>query len=133
MLDLKGRDGRLGTDVLELLRPYLAAGRRATVCARSWRLLEPFAGVAGVSIVGSVGSRRQLHALERSPLALDGISIHERLLDRGTVRELRRRVEIVMTWPVKTLARARELAEWGVDGLISENLELAPALRKVQP
>jgi hypothetical protein len=128
MLDLKGRDRRLATAVLELLEPY--RGRAITVCARSRGLLEPFAVVPGVSLVQSVGSRRQLRALRRggAALPLHGISIHERLLDRETVGELRRRVNVVMAWPVRTLAQARELAAWGVDGLISENLALARAL-----
>jgi hypothetical protein len=132
MLDLKGRDPRLGTDVLGLLQPYVAAGRQATVCARSRRLLEPFVDLPGVSVVHSVGSRRQLRALQRSTPSVDGISIHERLLDRETVRDLRERARIVMTWPVVTLERARELASWGVDGLISENLELAQAIREAR-
>jgi glycerophosphoryl diester phosphodiesterase len=131
MLDLKGRDPRLAAAVLELLRPRLAAGRRVTVCARSRRLLDPFVGLPGVSIVHSVGSRRQLRAFRRSASpSLDGISVHERLLDLETVRDLRERAGLLMTWPVKTLERARELAAWGVDGLISENLELAQALRE---
>ena len=44
----------------------------------------------------------------------------------------RQRADVVMTWPVKTIDRARELAAWGVDGLISENLELARALREAR-
>jgi len=131
MLDLKGRDPRLASEVLELLRPHLTT-RRVTVCSRSWRLLEPFADVAGVAVVHSVGSRRQLRALRRrfSGASLDGVSIHERLLDLETVRELRGLARVVLTWPVKTIGRARELAAWGVDGMISEELELAAALRE---
>jgi glycerophosphoryl diester phosphodiesterase len=131
LLDLKGRNGRLASAVLELIRPRLAS-RRLTVCSRSWHMLEPFAGVPGVSLVHSVGSRRQLRALRRLSAArpLHGVSIHERLLDRATVRDLRARADLVMTWPVTTLERARELAAWGVDGLISENLELARPLHE---
>lgn len=131
MLDLKGRDPRLSTAVLELLRPHLAAGRRVMICARSERLLGPFAGLPGVAIVRSVGNRRQLRALASSSVQLDGISIHERLLDRETVRDLRRRAAFVMSWPVTTLERARELAAWGVDGLITEDFDLMRALGKV--
>jgi glycerophosphoryl diester phosphodiesterase len=130
MLDLKGRDRRLVPAVIELLRPHLDGGRRVTVCARNQQLLEPFVGLPGVSIVRSVGSRRQLRALNRSSVTVDGISIHDRLLDRETVRDLRRRARFVMTWPVKTLDRARELAAWGVDGFITEDLELVRAVRE---
>jgi hypothetical protein len=43
MLDLKGPRKRLAERVLCAIKPYLGE-RRFTVCARWWRLLEPFAG-----------------------------------------------------------------------------------------
>ena len=70
----------------------------------------------------SVGSARQLRRLRRQAAGtrLDGISIHERLLDSRTVHELRELAELIMTWPVNTRERARELVACGVDGLISD-------------
>jgi hypothetical protein len=121
MLDLKGRDTRLAHDVLAALPP----GRRVTVCSRTWRLLEPFAGLEHVRVVHSVGSPRQLRALLRRFHRLDGVSIHERLLDPRTAAELRARAALLLSWPVTTLPRARELAALGVDGLISSDLRLA--------
>lgn len=118
LLDLKGRSTRLAELVLEALPP----GRDVTVCARSARLLEPFAGVDGVRVFRSVGSRRQLRQLlarSGSP-RLDGVSIHERLLDERVVAALRERAATVITWPVNTVARAAELARLGVNGLISD-------------
>jgi glycerophosphoryl diester phosphodiesterase len=126
MLDLKGRDPRLARAVLDALRPP----RRITVCARAWRLLEPFAAEPHVRTVYSVGSFRQLQALLRRSEGslLDGVSIHEELLTRETAAELRRRSGVVMTWPVNTLERARELVALGVDGLISDDLHaIGPA------
>ncbi len=120
MLDLKGRDLRLAHDVLAVL----PTDRRVTVCSRTWRLLEPFAGLEHVRVVHSVGSTRQLRALLRRFPSLDGVSIHERLLDARTAAELRDRAAVVMSWPVSTLQRAGELAALGVDGLISNDLEL---------
>jgi hypothetical protein len=119
MLDLKGRNPRLARLVLDAL----PAGRRVTVCARSRRLLAPFAGRPGVRLLQSAGSRRQVRALLRlpHPLALDGVAVHERLLDEETVGELRRRCSLVLSWPVNSLDRARELAAIGVDGLISDD------------
>ena len=118
LLDLKGRDRRLAELVLDVLPP----GKRTTVCARSRALLEPFAGRDGVRVFQSVGSRRQLAALLRradGPL-LDGVSIHERLLDERVVAELSRRAETVISWPVNSSRRAHELARLGVHGLISD-------------
>lgn len=119
MLDLKGRKPRLA----ELVLAALPSGRPVTVCARSPRLLAPFVGRPGVRVLQSAGSRRQVRALLRLPhaLALDGVAVHERLLDERIVAELRRRCAVVLSWPVNSLERARELAAIGVDGLISDD------------
>ena len=76
-------------------------------------------------VVHSVGSRRQLRALRRrfAGRRLDGVSIHRELLDPATVADLRPRAEIVMTWPVATADEARRLADWGVDGVITERFD----------
>jgi len=77
VLDLKGRRFRLAGLVLESLQPYLGS-RRFTVCARDWRLLEPFADVP-VRSVHSVGSMRQLRRfLRQRHLADDGDHFRER-------------------------------------------------------
>jgi glycerophosphoryl diester phosphodiesterase len=122
MLDLKGRDPRLADLVLEALPP----GRRIAVCARSRGLLEPFAGRGHVRLFQSVGSKRQLRSLlrRRDGFVLDGVSIHERLLDEGVVAELRRRSATVLSWPVNSLQRAQELVLLGVQGLISDHPSL---------
>lgn len=122
MLDLKGGSRRLAHRVRAAL---VADGRTTvTVCARRWHLLEPFADDAGVRTVHSVGSRRGLKRLlaerRRSGRRVAGVSIHARLLDPATVRELQEATELVMTWPVSTLAHGRELLGWGVDGLITD-------------
>lgn len=118
LLDLKGRSRGLA----ELVVEALPTGRKVTVCARSPRLLEPFAGVRGVRRFRSVGSRRQLRRLlaRLDAVALDGVSIHERLLDERVVAALRERAATVITWPVNTASRAAELARLGVHGLISD-------------
>jgi glycerophosphoryl diester phosphodiesterase len=117
LLDLKGRDRRLA----ELVLAALPDGRPITVCARSRRLLEPFAGLPHVRRFQSVGSRRQLHALlRRDGRALDGVSIHERLLDERAAADLRRLGATVISWPVNNVQRANELARLGVHGMISD-------------
>lgn len=129
VLDLKGGNRLLSERVLEALAPRLAGGHGVTVCARSWPLLEPFAGVECVRSVHSVGSARQLARLRRrlGGRRIQGISIHERLLDSRCVRELGEVADLVLTWPVNTVERARELAAWGVDGLISDRPDLVRA------
>lgn len=128
MLDLKGRDPRLPRRVGEALA---AAGRpgRVTICSRNWRMLGALRDGPAVRLVHSVGSRRQLRALRRrfAGRRLAGISIHRELLDAEGVRDLRRRADVVMSWPVETVAEARRLTAWGVDGLISADFERVAA------
>jgi glycerophosphoryl diester phosphodiesterase len=121
VLDLKGRDPRLAEAVRELV-----ADRPVTICARSWPLLDAFAGIESVRRVHSVGSARQLARLRQrlGGRRLDGISIHERLLDSRSVGELRELADVIMTWPVNTPERALELTACGVDGLISDRPSL---------
>ena len=128
MLDLKGRDARLSDGVLTALQEI--ESRRTIVCSRSWHLLEPFSGEPTIRVLHSVGSRRQLRTLlRRFPAgSLQGVSIHARLLDRTVVDNVRERAELVFSWPVNTLARARELAAWGVSGMISDRPQLAREL-----
>jgi glycerophosphoryl diester phosphodiesterase len=130
MLDLKRGDHRLADRVAETIAARSAAAR-VTVCSRRWRLLERVERGAGVAIIHSVGSRRQLAALRRrfAGRRLHGVSIHRRLIDANTVADLRERAGLVLSWPVATPTEARQLAAWGVHGMISERYEaLAAAL-----
>lgn len=120
MLDLKGRNPRLAERVIEAIEPYLET-RRLTIAARHWPLLERFEDLP-VRRLHSVGTARQLRELIRRAAGrpLDGVTIHERLLDSTAVAELRRVAGVVMTWPVNDAVRAGELVRLGVDGLISD-------------
>jgi glycerophosphoryl diester phosphodiesterase len=117
LLDLKGHARALPHAVLDAL-----GDRSALICSRNWRQLAPLHGAENVRVVYSVGSRRQLEALRRrlADSRAHGISIHERLLDRTTAADVVAMAELVMTWPVNTLERARELLSWGVRGLITD-------------
>jgi hypothetical protein len=131
MLDLKGFRRRVGVEVAAALDAHTPR-RRVTVCSRGWRLLEPLAGRDDVRVLHSVGSRRQLDALRRHIAAgehVTGVSIHLRLLDDAVVEELKRDVELIVSWPVETPEEAHLLADWGVDGLITKSFHaLAGAL-----
>lgn len=122
VLDLKGSRTEVAEKTLEAIRPYLDA-RRFTVCARSWPLLETFAGLP-VRRLHSIGTESELRRfLERFAAdRLDGVSVHERLLRRDTVAELRSIVDVVLTWTVNRPARARELVRLGVDGIVTDDV-----------
>jgi glycerophosphoryl diester phosphodiesterase len=118
VLDLKGRDNRLGRLVAEAIEPSLPA-RRFIVCARARSQLEPFRHLP-VRRFESVGNARQLRRLLRRGTAAHGVSIHARLLDDVVVRQLRRLTDVIVTWPVNRVEDALALDALGVDGLISD-------------
>ncbi len=120
VLDLKGRQPRLGALVAEALNERRSGS--VTVCARRWDLLRPFEGLP-VCRVASVGSHRQLRTLlaRFRGATLDGVSIHERLLDERSTRELRQIAGTILSWPVNRVERALELIQLGVQGLITDD------------
>ncbi len=120
MLDLKGHDHRLPERVLAALGP---SGRPITVCSQDWRLLKPLSDRPNIRVVHSVGNARQLARLRRRQGLLEGVSIHQRLLDAALVEELHRLAPLVLSWPVESTAQARRHARWGVHGLISRSFE----------
>jgi hypothetical protein len=121
MLDLKGGDRRLATELVRLIDEFVP-DRLLSVCSRNWTLLDPFADAPRIRVVHSVGSRAQLRALlsRRYTPAENAVSVHQRLLSPGRVRTLRRRAALLMTWPVNTVPRMEELVSWGVTGIISD-------------
>lgn len=132
MIDLKGADPRVPRMLRRALDDW-PADRPLLVCGRVWRTLAALAGHPRMATVHSAGSPRQLaRLLRRFPEtgdALQGVSVHMRLLDPSTVAALRRRTPLVLSWPVNTAADGARLAGWGVTGLISdhpERLEIIP-------
>ena len=124
VLDLKGPRMQLAKRVLETIQPHLDE-RRFTVCTRWWRLLDVFAGTP-VRRVHSVGSARQLRQMLRrfADQRLEGVSIHERLVDRETIASLREIAELIMAWPVNQPERARALLGLGIDALITDDVSV---------
>jgi glycerophosphoryl diester phosphodiesterase len=128
LLDLKGNDPRLPGEILQALGAHPRPGHIA-VCSQNWTHIDAFSDSPDVRAIHSVGKRHRLRPLlahlggrnERAPA---GISIHKRLLNAGVVRELRAVATPVMTWPVNDRAEAATLVAWGVDGVISDDLEL---------
>lgn len=123
-IDAKGPFAlRLPTSALSLVGP----GRAVTVSGKvPWVLARaPF----GVRRVRSVASRAELAALLLLPGAGEaGVALHDRLATRARVARLQRRWQ-VFVWDVGDERRARELAAWGVSGLILDSPELMATLR----
>ena len=128
MFDLKGHDARLPA---ELVRAVAASGRGAPfmVSSQSWDLLECFRDLADIPVAHSVGGPLQLRRVWKRLTWHDRhiISIHFKLLDAPTVRELKERASSVITWPINTPERLEKVVQWGLDGFTSDSLELIRA------
>ncbi len=125
MLDLKGGDERPARTVADTMSREME-GRAYTVCSRSWHLLDAFRDQPHVHVVHSIGTERELRAARRllPDRPGDGISVQRRLLNAERVEALRRLAPVVMTWPINTRAHLRQVLDWGVNGVISDELEL---------
>lgn len=125
MLDLKGSDLALPNELVSAFRAVRPA-EELLVCSQNWALLEQFRPHAGVTLVHSIGNERQL-AIAWDRLARDdhdAVSIDHRLLSSARVRELKARVSTVMTWTVNGEQQFQAVLGWGVDGVISDNLDM---------
>lgn len=123
MLDLKGADPRLSDAVRAAVEPWLAV-RRLAVCGRIWHLLERFENLPEVRVVWSAGTAQELLSLLGRRAPMDGVCIRERLLDEPLVELLGERAEAVLAWTVNCPLRAEELAGWGIDGLVTDDVSL---------
>lgn len=125
-VDLKGFSRRLSKRVMAAFEPRASY----VVSARAWWLLNPFRARDDVRVLRSIGAPWQLRWFRlalRGPTT-GGVSIRSDLLTEAVVAELKSRVEVVFAWRVTSSAHARELEEWGVDGVIVDSLELAREL-----
>lgn len=115
LLDLKGFSRALSRRVAATVERSFRA-RALSVCARNWRLLDPFAEAGGVRVIHSVSTPRELRRLLAMPRDPQGVSVSAALLTSQRLRALRERSPLVITWGVGTERRLAELAAAGVDG-----------------
>jgi glycerophosphoryl diester phosphodiesterase len=127
MIDLKGRRAELAPQVAELLRA-LAPALPITVCAKRWWMLDAFASDPPIRVVLSAGTRSGLLRLRRRlrarPGSAFGVSVRRSLLTPEVVRELHRRVDRVLAWPVDTRGDLDHARHLKVSGVIGKNLPL---------
>jgi len=125
MLDLKGV-GRVGPAVVRLLHAR-SPSAPVIVCGRWWPSVDAFAGHEWSRPVLSARSRTELTRLRRrvqQGRAPYGVSLHASLLSREVVDEFRRRVEVVMTWPVNDHQTLAQVLAVGANGVISDELDV---------
>lgn len=130
-IDLKGRHRRLPKAIVSMLRKY-GATDRAAVCGQHWPPLDAIAAAEPrIQVFHSFGRPEQLDTytarLDREPRAA-GVSVARWLLTPELIERFHRRDLRVFAWTVNEHELARRLAHWGVDGIISDQLDLLRAL-----
>jgi glycerophosphoryl diester phosphodiesterase len=131
LLDLKGSAPRLPKDLVETLRRHDALNR-VTLCGQNWSLLDATTELEpGLPALYSLETAKQLAALRdriRRPPSLFGVSCQEQLLTQEVVTWMRGQKLLVFAWTVNDIARAERLITYGVDGIISDRLDLLVSL-----
>jgi glycerophosphoryl diester phosphodiesterase len=125
MFDLKGTNPLLPAVLLDIVHETRPSPG-FSVCSQSWDLLEAFRELENVRVIHSIGSERQLREAwpRLSWHDRHAISIHRKLLNPATLRALKERAQMVMTWPINSASVLDEVVGLGVDGVISDNIDL---------
>jgi glycerophosphoryl diester phosphodiesterase len=130
LLDLKGeyggREEALAQALAEMLE-RMGMEEQITVCGQNWPLLRHLRAAAPrLRVYYSIDSADQLEAfqamLEHDPIR--GICLNQALIEEPLIERLKGLGMTIYTWTVDDLWRAHELLELGVDGIISNSLEM---------
>jgi glycerophosphoryl diester phosphodiesterase len=100
-------------------------------CGQNWSVLNRLRVIdPGLRVFYSIGSQRQLPAFGHVPQddTLKGVCVHRSLLNAQLIDILKRRGLDIWTWTVDDVEQARELIATGIDGIISNRLEVLAAL-----
>jgi glycerophosphoryl diester phosphodiesterase len=130
VLDLKQSSPLLLVPLVEFLeahrRPGVVVVSRSVQALRELRDASPW-----VRRFLSVRSRIDLERLALDPTAdgvVQGVSVRQELLDAPTARGLEERSLVVIAWVVNDAPRVTELASYGVDGIVTDNLSIVGLL-----
>jgi len=130
LLDLKGeygdREEALAQALAEMLE-RMGMEEQATICGQNWPLLGHLRAAAPhLKIHYSIDRADQLKAfqamLEHDPIRR--ICLNHSLVEEPLIERLKGLGMTIYTWVVDDLRRAHELLELGIDGIISNSLEL---------
>jgi len=108
-------------------------GDDVTFCGQNWPVLQRLRVIdPGLRVRYSIGAERQLPAFGHVPQdeTLQGVCVHQSLLNAQLIDILKRRGLDIWTWIVDDLTLARQLVAMGIDGIISNRLDVLEALRE---
>jgi glycerophosphoryl diester phosphodiesterase len=130
LLDLKGeygdREESLAQALAEMLQ-RMGMEEQATICGQNWPLLGHLRAAAPhLKVHYSIDSADQLKdfqaMLEHDPLRR--ICLNHSLVEEPLIERLKGLGMTIYTWAVDDLRRAHELLDMGIDGIISNSLEM---------
>jgi glycerophosphoryl diester phosphodiesterase len=130
LLDLKGeygeREEALAQALAEMLE-RMGMGEQVTICGQNWSLLGHLRAAAPhLRVYYSIDSTAQLEAFQTmlEHDSIRGICLNQALIEEPLIERLKGIGMTIYTWTVDDLWRAHELLELGVDGIISNSLEM---------
>ena len=102
-----------------------------TFCGQNWPVLQRLRVIdPGLRVHYSIGTQRQLPAFGHVPQdeTLQGVCVHQSLLNAQLIDILKRRGLDIWTWTVDDVEQARRLVAMGIGGIISNRLDVLEAL-----
>jgi glycerophosphoryl diester phosphodiesterase len=108
-----------------------AMADEVTFCGQNWPVLQRLRVIdPGLHVRYSIGVQRQLAAFGHVPQdeTLRGVCVHQSLLNAQLIDILKRRGLDIWTWIVDDIDQARRLVAMGIDGIISNRLDVLGAL-----
>ena len=134
VLDVKWNpSGRQSAFARALAQTVRLAGMadNVTFCGQNWSVLDRLRAIdLGLSVRYSIGVQRQLAAFGQVPQdeSLRGVCLKRDLLSPERIDIFKRRGLDIWTWTVDDLEQAHELLAMGIDGIISNRLDVLGAL-----
>jgi glycerophosphoryl diester phosphodiesterase len=126
----RGRQSAFARDLAQTVR-LAGMGDQVTFCGQNWLVLKRLRVIdPGLHVRYSIGAQRQLAAFGRvrQDETLRGVCVHQSLLSAQLIDILKRRGLDVWTWVVDDAAEARRLVAMGIEGIISNRLDVLGAL-----
>lgn len=124
MLDLKGNHPQLPVALRDILDRHFA-GLPVAISARRWDMLEAFRGRSLTRLLPSAGNENQLRELlGKLNDHHFAVPIHRKLVTPESVAAIKEHGARVLTWPINTPEALEQVLAAGVDGIISDNLDL---------
>lgn len=136
-IDIKSNNLRAADALLALRRDHESMLPPSRVSSPLWRVLDRIGEAdSDLRLYYSIKREDRIEALlrrvsEGHPAA--GTSIRHPLLTPRRIQQFHAAGLEVLAWTVNNPARARELLDWGVDGLISDDFAMFDALGNLPP